>query len=464
MIARFQREAKAAAALRSPHVVGIIDHALWDGVPFIAMELLDGENLGDRLARVGRLGVPETVRVLGEVCRALTKAHALGIVHRDLKPDNIFIVKDDDREITKVLDFGIAKTSQLETGSNTRTGAMLGTPYYMSPEQAQGVRAVDFRADLWSMAVIAYQCLTGQLPFESQALGDLLMKIMVAPLPVPSEIATVPPGFDAWWVKAASREAMQRFGSAKEFIDTLTSALEAMPQSARSFESSPALSTVSEGSNPRPATGSSPDFAKGTQVLGNTPRPDVRPMQNTPAPQAAQAPALGDSSSGRGQFAMTPSPTTQKFAETSPSKKGVAVAGAVGGGVVLLVVVGVLASRMLGSHAPATHDGAGAGVGVTPSNAAAPAPSPTTAAETAPTAASPTPSAAETASAAVTTSDSPPSGGPQGHAAAHGQPAGAASRESGRAVDKAKGAPSAAQGTTRPTASAAGSARRDFGF
>jgi serine/threonine-protein kinase len=99
---------------------------------------------------------------------------------------------------------------------------MLGTPYYMSPEQAQGIKQVDFRTDLWALAVIVYQSLTGRLPFESEALGDLLVRIIVAPLPVPSQIAPVPPGFDAWWAKAASRDPNERFQSAKEVADSLS--------------------------------------------------------------------------------------------------------------------------------------------------------------------------------------------------------------------------------------------------
>ena len=221
--ARFEREAKAAAQLRSPHVVQILDHGVWDGTPYIAMELLEGEDLGKRIARVGRLGPQETHGIISQVCRALSKAHAAGIVHRDLKPDNIFLVRDDDREITKVLDFGIAKSHSQELGgsSNTKTGAMLGTPYYMSPEQAQGIRQVDFRTDLWALAIIVFQALTGRLPFESEALGDLLVKIIVAPLPVPSQVGPVPPGFDLWWAKAAARDPAERFQSAKEFADSL---------------------------------------------------------------------------------------------------------------------------------------------------------------------------------------------------------------------------------------------------
>jgi serine/threonine-protein kinase len=222
MRARFEREAKAAAQLRSPHVVQVLDHGICEGTPYIAMELLDGEDLGTRLARMGRLPPEAICKVVSEACRALTKAHANGIVHRDLKPDNIFLVRDDEREITKVLDFGIAKSVKNEvSGSGTKTGAMLGTPYYMSPEQAQGIKAVDFRSDLWSLAVITFQCLTGSLPFQSEALGDLLVKIIIHPIPVPSLLAPVPAGFDVWWAKAAARDPAERFQSAREFSDAL---------------------------------------------------------------------------------------------------------------------------------------------------------------------------------------------------------------------------------------------------
>ncbi len=219
---RFEREAKAAAQLRSPHVVQILDHGVCEGTPYIAMELLEGEDLGKRLARVGRLSPRDLHFVVSQVCRALAKAHSLGIVHRDLKPDNIFLVKDDDREIVKVLDFGIAKSQSSDlSGNNTKTGALLGTPYYMSPEQAQGTKQVDFRTDLWALAVICFRALTGRLPFESEALGDLLVRIIVAPVPVPSQFGPVPLGFDEWWQKAAARDLHRRFASAKDFSDSL---------------------------------------------------------------------------------------------------------------------------------------------------------------------------------------------------------------------------------------------------
>jgi serine/threonine protein kinase len=226
--ARFEREARAAATLNSPHIVQIYDHGVWQGTPYIAMELLIGQNLGDRLTeRGGKLDAPYVSRIMQQVSRGLGKAHQAGIVHRDLKPDNVYLVRDEEQEIVKILDFGVAKQTVAGIdGSNTKTGAMLGTPYYMSPEQAQGVKTVDHRSDLWSLAVIVYQCITGRLPFESEALGDLLVKIIVSPIPVPSQMApNVPFGFDKWWAKAANRDVEQRFQSAKEFNEALQLAL-----------------------------------------------------------------------------------------------------------------------------------------------------------------------------------------------------------------------------------------------
>lgn len=225
--ARFEREAKAAAQLRSSHVVQILDYGVWDGFPYIAMEFLEGEDLGERLKRCGRLSAHETVLIISQIARALTKAHAAGLIHRDLKPENIFLVPEDDHEIAKVLDFGIAKThAPMLDNNTTKAGSLLGTPHYMSPEQAQGTKTIDYRSDLWSLAVLAFQCVTGKLPFNSEALGDLLLHIMVNPLPVPSNIAPdVPPTFDVWWQRAASRDPVQRFQSAKELADSLAVAL-----------------------------------------------------------------------------------------------------------------------------------------------------------------------------------------------------------------------------------------------
>ena len=215
--ARFRREAQAAAAIRSTHVVQILDHGVDGGKPFIAMELLNGESLEQRLTRVGHLGPELTARILGQVARAIALAHDHGIVHRDLKPDNIFLVREYDDEIAKVLDFGIARQrgGLADTGGvQTKTGAVLGTPYYMSPEQATG-QAVNHLSDIWSFGVIACECLTAKRVFDAETLGGLFHAICIAPMPVPSQSGQVPAGFDAWFACAAARDPSARFQNIK---------------------------------------------------------------------------------------------------------------------------------------------------------------------------------------------------------------------------------------------------------
>jgi serine/threonine-protein kinase len=220
--ARFEQEAQAVARLRSPNVVQILDHGVWEDIPYIAMELLEGEDLAKRLGRRGQLDPQEVSAIVTQVARALTKAHAVGLVHRDLKPANIFLVHDDDGEVVKVLDFGIAKQTQAAlSGNYTMTGALLGTPQYVSPEQGRGTKMVDYRSDLWSLGVIVYKCITGRLPFQSDTLVDLLVQIIFSPLPVPSHVASVPAGFDAWWARAVARNPAERFQSAREMAEAL---------------------------------------------------------------------------------------------------------------------------------------------------------------------------------------------------------------------------------------------------
>jgi serine/threonine protein kinase len=223
---RFVREARAAAQIKSPHVVHVLDSGVWNDLPYCAMELLEGQDLAGRIAQAGRLAPGETVEVVTQVARALTKAHAAGFVHRDLKPDNIFLTKDDDRLLCKVLDFGIAKQLSAGPEGGTRAGALLGTPYYMSPEQASGAKNVDARSDLWSLAVIVFECLVGQKPFDSEGLGELLVMIQAGPIPVPSVRAPwLPPTFDQWWQRATQRDPRARYQTAKELVEALGFAL-----------------------------------------------------------------------------------------------------------------------------------------------------------------------------------------------------------------------------------------------
>ena len=224
-ITRFHREAQAAAALRSPHVVQIFDRGLDEAThqPYIVMELMEGESLAARVARLGLLSPEQTARIVTHIARALSRAHDAGIVHRDLKPDNVFLVLNEDEEVAKVLDFGIAKSDRhrLDTDSHTRTGAVMGTPYYMSPEQISGSKGVDFRTDLWALGVIACECLTGRRPFDAETIGGLALKICAEAPPVPSRLGPVSPAFDAWFARATARDPTARFSSARDAADEL---------------------------------------------------------------------------------------------------------------------------------------------------------------------------------------------------------------------------------------------------
>ncbi len=234
LVARFNREAGAIAKIRSPHVVQVLDHGLTaDGTPYIVMELLEGEDLGARLDRDGRMPMAQVVTLVAQVAKALTRAHATGIIHRDIKPDNIFIVHSDDDEdlFVKLLDFGIAKHTQKKSRSVvTTTGTMVGTPAYMSPEQILSGKHVDERADLWSLGVVAYHALTGEVPFEGTTLGALCVAISRGVYQAPSYLeARLPSAIDAWMTRALAPVPEGRFQSPKELADALRDAAESGP-------------------------------------------------------------------------------------------------------------------------------------------------------------------------------------------------------------------------------------------
>jgi serine/threonine-protein kinase len=226
-VARFLREARAAAELRSPHVVQILDHGVDKGQPYIVMEMLEGESLSERLRRVGRLSPRETARIVSHVARALARAERAKVVHRDLKPDNVFLVRNEDEDLAKVLDFGIAKVLETSLGrsfgeESTAAGVLIGTPYYMSPEQAEGLKTIDHRTDIWSLGVMAYECLLGEVPFHRDTLPALVLAICSGSPPIPSSRGPVPAGFDAWFARACAHDPVRRFDSALEAALQLT--------------------------------------------------------------------------------------------------------------------------------------------------------------------------------------------------------------------------------------------------
>ncbi|HEX6764137.1 MAG TPA: serine/threonine-protein kinase, partial [Polyangiaceae bacterium] len=298
MLSRFMREAQSAAALRSPHVVQIFDHGIDDGKAFIAMELLNGESLGDRIARVGGLPSDGALRFLTEVLRAIHKAHEAGIVHRDLKPDNIFIVKDEP-EFVKVLDFGVAKVQNGDFASSgaskTQTGMMIGTPYYMSPEQTQA-KDVDQRSDLWAIAIIAFEALTGKRPFTGDSFGELVIAICTSPVPIPSSVIKVPRGFDEWFVRGTQRDKARRFQSAREMADELVKIATGTTGPMRAI---PSLSVPHTG--PVPIAGSLPGTSSASSSTPAAEKPDQLELttgqrsavvSSSSRPRPVQSPAL----------------------------------------------------------------------------------------------------------------------------------------------------------------------------
>ncbi|MBL8719737.1 MAG: serine/threonine protein kinase [Myxococcales bacterium] len=195
-VRRFSREARAAMAVDHPNVIRIHEIRTSDPVPFIVMEFLDGESLAERLGR-GALSLGELARVLLPVVSAVGSIHAAGIVHRDLKPDNIFLVRRPNGTTeVRVLDFGIARLTATEgaaaqSGLLTNTGAMIGTPYYMAPEQFYNEKDLDHRADVWALGVIAYECLSGRRPIEGESLGQIFKGIALGTI---EPIGTIVPG------------------------------------------------------------------------------------------------------------------------------------------------------------------------------------------------------------------------------------------------------------------------------
>lgn len=220
VIQRFLREAHMAATLRSPHVVQILDHGVDGDTSFIVMELLEGDSLEERLSSRHKLTPQETSRIITHVARAAARAHEEGIIHRDLKPGNIFLVHNDEEEIAKVLDFGVAKLKSAAVlgldGTRTYAGTLLGSPLYMSPEQSEARHDLDHRTDIWSMGVIAYECLLGERPFEGETLASVFLAICTREMPVPSRRGPVPQGFDDWFAKACARDLSLRYDSAKQ--------------------------------------------------------------------------------------------------------------------------------------------------------------------------------------------------------------------------------------------------------
>ena len=332
---RFATEAKAAARLRSRYVVQVYDDGETPaGTPYIVLEYLEGETLEQRLERERDVPLNDAVRITRHVGRALSRAHAQGIVHRDLKPGNVFLTRSDDDELgwlAKVLDFGIAKLEEHGIASTTKTGTLLGTPLFMSPEQVRGANSVDGRSDLYSLGMVFYNMLTGSYAFNGESFADVLVAICTGPLPDLRTAAPWVPGSVAdWFVRACAREPNDRFQSADEMIEGLELAL-GVSTGAYSRQSSPEVKIDTlrghappiHHSVPRAPSDSGEFGSNATQALGMN-------------PSLLEQVASSNANLGRTLDPELSVPTTSRW----PLFLGLALALLIVGGAALLVGVG----------------------------------------------------------------------------------------------------------------------------
>jgi serine/threonine-protein kinase len=307
VVARFFNEARAVNDIRHPNIVEVTDLGHIGSVPYIVMEMLEGETLEDRLARVGALDPATTARILAQVASAVGAAHEHGMVHRDLKPANIFLCRHPDYpDFVKVLDFGIAKLTSLRGQSNenrTACGAIIGTPAYMSPEQCLGDTNLDFRSDIYSLGVVVYQMVTGRRPFEAEAAGRLIMCHVQEPPPAPCSLnPRLPTSVGAVILRALEKQREQRFASMREFREAFVAAVAAST-------AGPVLPANQSSYTPSPVLVSAPPSLLATSVATAAPSSSAPPINPTMASGATMLSGLPTMMGGTPPPVLTPPPT-----------------------------------------------------------------------------------------------------------------------------------------------------------
>jgi serine/threonine-protein kinase len=282
MLQRFQREARATGQIHSMYVAHTLDTGVEakTGNPYLVMELLRGEDLQQAMRRLGPLSPVLALLIAAQTCLGLQKAHEAGVVHRDIKPSNIFLARHEGTEIVvKILDFGIAKVRSNRFASApselTQTGSLLGSPMYMSPEQARGKKTLDARADLWSLGVVLYEALTGRVPHTADTVGELILQICGEPArPIQERAPWVPSAVAAVVHRALALDPAARFGSAEEMHEAIRSLLpvgqaldsalfQPLPETARTRTAS--FHSVPGGAAPPPPS-SDPAFDETVQA------------------------------------------------------------------------------------------------------------------------------------------------------------------------------------------------------
>jgi serine/threonine-protein kinase len=222
ILAHFAREAELGVRMLSPHIVRVLARGMTDAHgPYVVYELLEGEDLDKRISKRRRLAITETREIVVQTCRALSRAHALGVLHRDIKPSNLFLASGHgERDVVKTLDFGLADVI------GAHDGAIVGTLEYIAPEVLFEESAPDERSDLYALACVAYECLTGRVPREAATLEELVVAHASGTITPASTLRPgLPPELDAWFEKALERDPDARFESAKEMAQALDEAL-----------------------------------------------------------------------------------------------------------------------------------------------------------------------------------------------------------------------------------------------
>jgi serine/threonine protein kinase len=298
-VERFKREFETAEEMDHPHIVDVIEFGeTEDGSYFLTMEYLYGEELGELLRRDGAITPDRAVRILSQLCAGLDYAHSFGVIHRDLKPDNVFLTQTDEGDVVKILDFGSVKL-QMETGPKlTAFGTTLGSPYYMSPEQAMGKLDVDQRTDVFAVAAIAWEMAVGKVCFEGENVAAILMKIVNQDPAPPSQLAAGPgwpPAYDDAVLTGVAKDKTQRPGSAGKLADSVVASFGLEGTHAQWAQTPQAQigTALAAATPPAPKAFGAPTDASGGAGLPSSP---LSSPGRVPAPQPSHAPTAAPSS------------------------------------------------------------------------------------------------------------------------------------------------------------------------
>ncbi|MEM9194026.1 MAG: serine/threonine-protein kinase [Myxococcota bacterium] len=296
-VERFKREYETAEELEHPYIVRVLDFGETpDRSWYLAMEFLEGEELGEALRRDGALPLPRVLRVLCQAAVALDFAHGFGVIHRDLKPDNIFLCRTDAGDEVRLLDFGTVKL-QMETGPKlTAFGTTIGSPYYMSPEQAMGKLDVDQRTDVFAVAAILFEMLTGKIAFHGQNIAEILMKVVNEAAPIPSMVdPSLDAALDAVIDRGLRKEKEERYGSVGELANATLAAV-GLSGTAEDWAKK-SIGEIAMGLNDvlRSDPARQAAHAQGPAPAAPTPEPAAPPTANS-APWPEEAPSSGQQS------------------------------------------------------------------------------------------------------------------------------------------------------------------------